>query len=297
MSASGDAPGEIADSGGSGSGALLGPIRTVPVNGVELGYRQFGAGPDLVLVTGDTAPMSLWTTYLLEPLARSFRVTTFDNRGMGHSTDDPSVDLTIEVMAHDVGGLLSALELSDVTLVGWSMGGEIAISMAALSIRTERLGRIVSSGGDAGSPHTVQPPGDLLQRLADPATSDAAGLELMFPSTPDGQAAMGRFVQAMSAVPQDTPSPEILARQAQAEAGFLESSVVWDRLGDIRLPVLITNGELDPGVPVANARALAERIPGARLEIYPGAGHGMMFQDAERFAADVAHFYAATANG
>ena len=56
------------------------------------------------------------------------------------------------------------------------------------------------------------------------------------------------------------------------------------------MPVLVTNGELDQGVPVRNARNLARRIPGARLSIYAGAAHGMMFQDAERFAAQVARF-------
>jgi pimeloyl-ACP methyl ester carboxylesterase len=127
---------------------------------VKLGDRQFGTGPDLVLISGDTAPMSLWTTYLLEPLARSFQVTIFDNRGMGYSTDDTSVGLSVELMARDTAGLIAALGLHDATLVGWSMGGEIALTMAALDIGTADVGRIVSSGGDAGSPNTIQPPGE-----------------------------------------------------------------------------------------------------------------------------------------
>jgi hypothetical protein len=64
------------------SGRIHGTGSTLAVNGVQLGYRQFGSGSDLVLITGDTAPMSLWTPYLLKPLAHSFRVTIFDNRGM-----------------------------------------------------------------------------------------------------------------------------------------------------------------------------------------------------------------------
>ena len=59
---------------------------TVPVDGIRLGYRQFGRGPDLLMVTGDTAAMSLWTPYLLQPLSEHFRVTIFDNRGVGYST-------------------------------------------------------------------------------------------------------------------------------------------------------------------------------------------------------------------
>lgn len=278
----------------TGAGTFLGPVRTVPVDGVTLGYRRFGSGPDLLMVTGDTAPMSLWMPYLLEPLSRSFRVTIFDNRGMGYSTDDLSRPLSVPLMARDTAGLMQALGLRDTTVVGWSMGGEIAVTMAALRLGSARLGRIVTSGGDAGSRHTVPPPGDLIARLADPQTSTEAALELMFPDTKAGQAAEKRFVAAFVATPQETPSQQILDRQARAEQAFLRTDLVWDRLGRIRVPALITNGELDPGVPVVNARRLARRIPGARLSIYRGASHGMMFQDARRFAREVARFAGAS---
>jgi pimeloyl-ACP methyl ester carboxylesterase len=275
---------------GTGAGAFMGPVHTVAVNGVRLGYRQFGSGPDLLMVTGDTAPMSLWMPYLLAPLARSFRVTIFDNRGMGYSTDDPAVRLSVPLMARDTAGLMAALRLRDTTVVGWSMGGEIAITMAALHLAPDRLGRIVSSGGDAGSSHTIQPSQELLAQLADPATSTTSALELMFPRTPVGQAAQTRFVAGYLAVPQETPTPEILIRQQAAENAFFANEEVWNRLRRIRVPALITNGALDPGVPVANARRLARRIPGARLSVYAGASHGMMFQDASRFAAQVRGF-------
>jgi pimeloyl-ACP methyl ester carboxylesterase len=274
----------------TGAGAFMGPVHTVPVNGVTLGYRRFGTGPDLLLITGDTAPMSLWMPYMLEPLARSFRVTIFDNRGMGYSTDDRSRPLSVPLMARDTAGLMAALGLRDTTVAGWSMGGEIAITMAALHLGTDRLGRIVTSGGDAGSRHTVPPPGDLIAELADPQTSTDAALKLMFPDTRAGRAAQQRFVAAFVATPQETPSRQILARQARAEQAFLRTNLVWDRLDRIRVPALITNGALDPGVPVINARRLARRIPGARLSVYRGASHGMMFQDAGRFARDVARF-------
>ena len=281
----------IADTDLGGEAAFMGPIAKVPVNGVELAYRQFGSGPDLLMVTGDTAPMSLWLPYVVKPLAESFRVTIFDNRGMGYSTDDPSEELSIELMARDTAGLCQALGLIDVTLVGWSMGAEIALTMAALDIGADGIGRIVSSGGDAGSSHTIQPSADLLKALSDPDTSTQAGLELMFPRTDDGKAAKMRFLEGMGTVPQETPSQEVLARQGQAESGFLKENRVWDGLRQIDVPVLVTNGGLDSGVPPDNARRLVERIPGARLSIFEGSGHGMMFQAPDRFAAEVKAFY------
>jgi pimeloyl-ACP methyl ester carboxylesterase len=167
------------------------------------------------------------------------------------------------------------------------MGGEIALTIAAL--RLAKIGRVVSSGGDAGSRHTIPPPPGLITELANPDNYTAA-LELMFPDTPAGQAAQGRFVENFVTIPQEQVSATTLKRQAKAEDRFLQSNLVWDRLHRIRVPVLITNGALDPGVPVKNAHRLTRRIDGARLSIYAGASHGMMFQDAGRFAAQVARF-------
>jgi len=277
----------VPDSTLPGDAAFLGPVHRVPANGIEIGYRQFGSGPDLLMITGDTAPMSLWLPYMLKPLAERFRVTIFDNRGVGYSTDDPSVRLSVPLMARDTAALIRALGLRRPTVVGWSMGGEIALTMGAL--RIGRIGRIVASGGDGGSRHTVPPPPGLIKELADPDNVQAA-LEIMFPKTPAGEAAQAQFIQSYLATPQETVSQQTLDRQAAAEQAFLRTNVVWKRLGRIRVPTLITNGALDPAVPAVNARRLARRIPGARLSIFEGAAHGMMFQDAERFAALVARF-------
>lgn len=57
----------------SGRGAFLGPVRRIPVNGIRIGYRQFGSGPDLIMVMGDTGTMSDWTADLL---SRSAATTT-----------------------------------------------------------------------------------------------------------------------------------------------------------------------------------------------------------------------------
>lgn len=107
-------------------------------------------------VPNSTAPMSLWTTYLLQPLAAHFRVTIFDNRGGGYSSDDTSVPLSVPLMARDTAALITQLGVRTPTVAGWSMGGEIAITMAALHLGS--IGRIVSSGGDAGSTNTIHPP-------------------------------------------------------------------------------------------------------------------------------------------
>ena len=103
------APTEVPNSTMAGVGKFEGPVWKLPVDGIEIGYRQFGHGPDLIMVPGDTAPMSLWLPYLLHPLAAHFRVTIFDNRGVGYSSDDLSRPLTVPLMARDTSGLIEVV--------------------------------------------------------------------------------------------------------------------------------------------------------------------------------------------
>ncbi|HEY2479325.1 MAG TPA: alpha/beta hydrolase [Solirubrobacterales bacterium] len=271
-----------------GAGAFEGPVHRRAVDGIEIGYRQFGHGPDLVMVQGDTAAMSLWMPYLLHPLARSFTVTIFDNRGVGYTTDDLSRPITVPLMARDTGELIEALGLVKPTLVGWSMGGEIGVTLGEQ--KPSLLGALVTTGGDAGSSHTVPPPPGLIRKLANPRASTKVFLELLFPSTAAGGAATARFVHGYESIPQEEVSPRTLKRQEAAEEGFLEYTGTWRGLPGITTPTLVTNGALDPGVPPVNARRMHARIPGSTLSIYKGAAHGMLFQDAERFAAQIARF-------
>jgi pimeloyl-ACP methyl ester carboxylesterase len=273
-----------------GPGAFEGPVHRLAVNGIEIGYRQFGRGPDLIMVTGDTAPMSLWLPYLLHPLAQRFTVTIFDNRGVGYTTDDLARPITVPLMARDTGELIEALGLVQPTLVGWSMGGEIGLTLAEQ--KPSMLGALVTTGGDAGSSHTVPPPPGLVRDLADPKTGDEVFLELLFPPTRAGGAATARFVRSYESVPQEKVAPRTLKRQEVAEEAFLRYGAAWRGLPGIATPTLITNGALDRGVPPVNARRIHARIPGSSLSIYAGAAHGMAFQDAERFAAEVAEFSA-----
>jgi pimeloyl-ACP methyl ester carboxylesterase len=271
-----------------GAGAFEGPVHKLPVDGIEIGYRQFGHGPDLIMVTGDTAPMSLWLPYLLHPLAAHFTVTIFDNRGVSYTSDDLSQPITVPLMARDTGGLIEALGLIHPTLVGWSMGGEIGLTLAEQ--KPSMLGALVTTGGDAGSSHTVPPPPGLIRKLAEPKAGPKVFLELLFPLTAAGGAATARFVRSYESIPQEKVSARTLHRQDAAEEAFLHYTGTWRGLGAITTPTLLTNGALDRGVPLVNARRVHVRIPGSALAIYAGAAHGMLFQDAERFAAQIARF-------
>ncbi len=263
-----------------GASAFLGPVRRLPAGSIRIGYRQFGQGPPLLLVMGQSATMNEWGTKLPRLLARHFRVTMFDNRGVGFTTDQPQLPLTIEQMADDTAALLDALSIPKATIVGWSTGGEIALSLAER--RPEKVQSLVVVGATAGGPTAVQPSREIQKLFT--SSAPAAQLKLLgylFP--PSARQAQAAYLRDVFALPPDRVSPRTLARQAAAEARFAQSSATYDALPEITAPTVVVNGALDQLVPQQNARIIAARIPHARLEIVPGAAHAMIFQDVGRF--------------
>jgi pimeloyl-ACP methyl ester carboxylesterase len=103
----------------------------VSLNRVEINYRQVGEGQDVVFVHGLAANHAFWNLQLLLPLARHFRVTTYDLRGHGYSSMPPSGYTSADMVA-DLVGLLNELQIDRAHLVGHSFGGVVAVHCAAL---------------------------------------------------------------------------------------------------------------------------------------------------------------------
>jgi len=266
----------------AGTAAFLGPVRRVKAGGISIGYRQFGSGPPLLLIAGGFSSMVEWGPFLPRSLSRHFRVTEFDNRGVGYSSDQPARPLTIELMADDSARLLDALGIKKALVVGWSTGGEIALTMAVR--HPGKLSALVTSGGTAGGPTAVQPSRKTEAAFRSSGLSAASGLlDSLFPAP--ARAAALAYAAGLLAIPPEQVSRQISQRQGQAEFRFARSNATYDGLPRIDVPALITNGALDQIVPPANARLIARRIPHARLAIFAGAAHMMMFQDMDRFVA------------
>src|SRR5581483_8222416 len=97
----------------------------IKANDIELYHEIHGTGEPLLLVMGFGASSAAWRPELVESLARSFQVITFDNRGTGQS-DKPDELYSLAMMADDAAGLLDALGISSAHVFGVSMGGMIA---------------------------------------------------------------------------------------------------------------------------------------------------------------------------
>jgi pimeloyl-ACP methyl ester carboxylesterase len=179
-------------------------------------------------------------------------------------------------------------------VLGWSMGGEIGLTMAVN--QPDAMRALVSTGGDVGGSQAIQASNQVSEEINDPSTPPEAFLGLIFPDNTRGQAASHRFSEEYISIPQEQESNETDIRQGQAEDAYIEYEGTYRGLPEVTIPVLITAGSLDIVVPAENARIIDERLEmseGKRLEIFAGAGHGMWFQDQNRFVDTVVEFLGA----
>jgi pimeloyl-ACP methyl ester carboxylesterase len=262
------------------------PIRTADTGRGAIGYRAVGKGPPLVLIMGLTGTMDAWPPSFVDALARRHRVITFDNAGIRRTTLRAG-RLSISRMADDAASLIRALGLRRADVLGWSMGGMIAQSLARRHPgRVRRLVLCATAPGDGrGTPPT--PEG--IRRLTDPNGLGALGL--LFP--PDRADLAQAYVRDITAYPRLTPQapPNVRSLQLGASSAWLAGNDPSGRhLGRLRLPVLIGGGALDQALPVANQRHLARVLPNARLKLYPRAAHGFFFQHRRDFMRRIERF-------
>ena len=101
------------------------PVQYAEVNGVSLGYREYGAGEPLLLICGFGATMDMWNATFIGILAENFHVYVYDHRGMGYSSDN-NVTHTIQMYADDAVGMMHALGYQSMNIYGTSMGSTIS---------------------------------------------------------------------------------------------------------------------------------------------------------------------------
>lgn len=263
------------------------PIRTVHAGQGTIGYRSVGHGKPLVLIMGLSGTMDSWPPAWIDALARHRRVIVYDNEGIRRTTLGPA-PLTVARMARDVASLARALHLKRIDVLGWSMGGMIAQSLAHTAPRLVR--RMVLCATAPGDGQATLPSAAAANVLSDPANQTAL-LGVLFP--PADTAALQAFVKGITSYPDAAPMAPaaVMAQQLTATTGWLLGSEPSGRpLSALRLPVLVGAGAADTLLPVANARHLAGAIPGARLKVYPDAAHGFLFQHTADFRARVERF-------
>ena len=267
--------------------ATTAPTRTVDARGVTIAYRTIGTGRPVVLVQGLGGTMDAWDPAFVDALAAGgHRVIVFDNEGAGRS-EKRSGKLTIRRMGDNLDRLVRALRLRRPDVVGWSMGGMIAQSYAVRNPRGLR--RLVLLATAPGDGRATPPTSEALDALADGRA--ATEVDRLFPpSARDSRAAfVRRITRRKNAVLR--PPADVRAAQVAASADWLTGADAdGKRVTRLRVPVLVGGGALDPLLPVANQRRLAQIIPRAQRAIYDDASHGFYIQRSREFLPRLRRF-------
>jgi pimeloyl-ACP methyl ester carboxylesterase len=244
------------------------------VNGIDTAVFTAGEGDPLVFLHGAGTAAGFDT---LLPLAERFRLILPNHPGFGASADDPSIDSIHDYKLHYLD-LFEQLGLEEVSLVGHSMGGYLAVTLAIE--QTYRVRRLV-----LGSPFGL--------RVREHPTVD-------FFSIPDEEVPsyLVADMSLFAGLPMPPP-PEFLADRYRESTSF--ARIAWHRPYDVKLPkwlhrvaapTLVVWGDKDRLIPVEQAATWAELIPGAEVKIIPGVGH-LLFNESRDAVDAVADFVGA----
>jgi 3-oxoadipate enol-lactonase len=253
-------------------GRLGSPPVPVTSNGtVRLHWEESGAGEPVLLVHGLGYTLDMWhrTVPVLEPRRRVIRL---DNRGVGGS-DVPDGPYRIADMADDAVAVLDAAGVERADVAGASLGGAIAQEIALR--HPHRVRGLVLFCTFCRGPRAVAAAPEvnatIIARGSMPAEE---GIRVMNPYVYDAGTPPERIDEDLAIRRRTYPSTRGYMGQVQAMLRWSS----YDRLPRIGAPTLVVHGESDRLVPPGNGRLIAERIPGARLVLVPGASH-ILFTD------------------
>lgn len=241
-------------------------------DGRQIAWRQAGSGPPLVLLHGWSMSSAVFTE-VMEELSSNFCLLAPDLRG--HGDTDPDDGYALTDFAADLHVWLQHLDLPKVNLLGWSLGGQVALQLVPLL--GERLRRLILIGT---TPRFTAGADWAAGLLATQVRAMARDLKRDYLKT------MGDFFAlqfAGEALPRERyrqivkfavragrlPAPEV----ALAALETLRCEDQRMVLGAVKVPALVQHGELDRITLPAAADYLAAQLPDARLELLPGVGH------------------------
>jgi pimeloyl-ACP methyl ester carboxylesterase len=250
-------------------------------NGIELYYEERGSGEPLLLIMGITAPGEVWEKHVKD-WEKDFRCILVDNRGVGKSSKPPGPYTTAQ-MADDCAGLLDSLQLPQVSIVGVSMGSNIAQQMAIRHPEKVRSMVLMCPWArcDNAAKATFQHMMDCKARLRPEEFSLFIQLLIYSKkSWDDEKISAGLLEDRKNAALDSNPQP-LLGLEGQAAACISHS--VLGELGQINIPTLVIDGEEDAFTPQWMTREVAEAIPNAELHLYKESGHAFHWENLEDF--------------
>jgi pimeloyl-ACP methyl ester carboxylesterase len=256
----------------------------IKANGIEMNYELTGRGNCLVLIHGYTDNLNLWYNQV-PAFSKQYRVLTYDVRGFG-KTEVSRADYSMALFAEDLHALLGALGIESACVLGYSMGGRIALEFA-LTHPGMTTGLILANSGigEAPSPEMQERRkmmAGLLQQGEREVISELMTEASFSPGLKERNPAAFEKYKAIKM--QNDPSEYLAVMQAIVTA--IDSPADF---GALRCPVLIIAGDRDGFMDVRVAEAMKKAIPQAELVMFP-TGHAAAIEEPEAFNAAVLRF-------
>ena len=246
-------------------------------------YELLGSGPDLVLIPGTFADRRTWSR-VVGRLTTRFRCLLLDPRGT-HETPDPGTPFTADDLATDVLTAMDAAGVGHAHLVGHSLGASVAIILAAR--HPDRVRRLVACAPAAVPDPYQEAILDLWTALAgSKLPAHAVHLGLLINAFSRGAFDNGTVRAILDEMDRRPPSRATIQRYIGCDRRLDLTPV----MKNVDATTLVIVGSQDALTGVDQARLVAEGVPGARMEVVEGVGHGVHLEAPMAFARLVATF-------
>jgi pimeloyl-ACP methyl ester carboxylesterase len=266
------------------------PTHYVEGHGIRFAYRRLGpsTGTPLILLQHFSGNIDAWDPAVVNALAADRHVIAFDNAGVGLSTGQTPDN--VATMARDAVDFINVLGLSEVDLLGFSLGGCVAQQIAAEHGRLVRKLILVGTAPKGGEEHLLA----VLQEAFSQTGAPDPRLPLFFTKSSASRSSGLAFLKRTQVRKNDRDIDNGSAvTDPQAKA-----LITWCATPDpehailraIRQPTLVASGSHDTMLPAKNAYAMFKELSNAQLVLYPDSGHGALFQHHATFVSHVQTF-------
>jgi pimeloyl-ACP methyl ester carboxylesterase len=275
----------------------------IEANGTRFAYLRFGSAANhtvpLVFLQHFRGTFDHWDPQLIDPISATREVILLDNSGVGKSNG--IVPGTYAEWAENVAQVVKALGISQIDLFGFSMGGFTA-QMVALNYPTLVRKLILAGTGPSAGEGIEGGDSAAFGRLATASDDDeerGGFLAAFYSQTPTKQTLGDKWWKRMTTARSnrsDYVGPEGTKAQIDAVLRWSNreyaSEGSYDRLHEIKIPVLVANGDNDILIPTVNSWVMFKRLTNAdaHLHLYPDVGHGFLNEYAGQFSSLVSSF-------
>lgn len=267
----------------------------ITVEGLKIAYRELSKGKSqypLVMLVHLAATMDNWDPKLIDSLAKKNHIIVMDLPGVGAS--EGKIAESIPCMADQAIAIIKALGYQKVNLLGLSMGGFIAQEVVRLDAELVHALILAGTGPRAGI-GVDKVTGVTFKHMANGLFhGEDAKRYIFYNHDKAGRAEAHKVLDRLNSRSADAKDKAMRVSRFLRQLKAIKSwgRAEQDSLDYIKVPTLIVNGDNDVMVPTQNSYDMHKKIDESKLIIYPNAGHGAIFQYAERFTEDLLAFLA-----